>query len=319
MNIKAINTLSDNIYKSKTLQKGLKTISENSAMFVAGTTLALSSVVRPVSTLLAPKADKEDKKISCIKSISSAIAGFIFMALVSVPFAKGIKKIDTNPSKYLNNETVDFFKKEANNIQESKAYQLITQTFKLGLGFLLAYPKALFNNAVIPPLMDKVDNKKEDNLNFKGSEKIVSKALNNSNIQNIASKLKNTNFILGMIALSDIFSTAAFINITSKNKKLDDNKKKVLNYNAAISTGLCIGAGVTLDKLLDKPTEAFIKNLKKYNPESLDFAKWAQGAKIAKTSLLFGAIYYFLIPMLSTTLSSILAKNTTSPDSKNNI
>ena len=117
-----------------------------------------------------------------------------------------------------------------------------------------------------------------------------------------------------MIALGDIFSTLAFTSITSKNKNLDKHQKKVLNYNALSSTALCLLFGYSADKLSDKSMSKFIENLKSANKNSPDLIKYIEGAKIAKTSLIFGLVYYGLIPMLSTFLSSKLAT-----DNKNNI
>ena len=75
-----------NFYKSKALTKSLKFASENSAVFTAGASLAMNLTVRPIATLLTPKTDKEDKKLSFAKSLSSGICGFLFMSLVSTPF-----------------------------------------------------------------------------------------------------------------------------------------------------------------------------------------------------------------------------------------
>lgn len=326
MNVKSAN----NIYQSPLLKKGLKFASEHSAIFTTGATFALGAVARPISIMLSPSAKKEDKKISAINSISSSLAGFAFTALFALPLAYGVKKIDANPSKYLNDKTIKNLSQGAKSLQDSKSYQFLTQIFKLGLGFLLAYPKALVKNELTPRLSalsaviarrgqknnnekttkDKSDEAislKSNQQTFKGSENFISKVINNPTAQGVAKKMQNTNFITGMVCLSDIFATASFIDITNKNKKLNDREKKVLNLNSAISTGLCLTLGTAIDRAFDKPTEKFISNIKKYNPNSPDLAKYATGAKIAKTTAIFGGIYYCLIPMLSTAISSKLA------------
>ena len=309
-----------NFYNSKALTKGLKFVSENSAVFTTGASLALASVVRPISTMLAPKTDKEDKKISCIKSISSAACGFLFMTLVSTPIAKAIKNIDKNPKEYLTQDTIDNIAKNFDNIGDSKSYKLITQLFKLGLAFLLAYPKALINNAVIPPLLNKKKDKKEPSFTGK-IENVIADVVNNKGIQNFANKAKNTNYTTHLIALCDIFSTFAFMNITHKNKKLNEHQKNILNYNALISTLLCLVSGYGVDKALDKPMDKFIRRLGEANKNSPDLSKFKEGAKIVKTSLIFGIIYYSIIPLFSTFLSSKLESklNKTSPENKNNL
>ena len=47
--------------------------------------------------------------------------------------------------------------------------------------------------------------------------------------------------------------------------------------------------------------------LEKYSSEPKKLIKYIEGAKIAKTSLIFGVIYYGLIPCISTFLSSKMA------------
>ncbi|MBR2069482.1 MAG: hypothetical protein IJ877_06960 [Candidatus Gastranaerophilales bacterium] len=314
--------INSNIYNNKTLLKSLKFVSENSPVFTAGASLAFASVVRPVSTLLAPKTDKEDKKLSCVKSISSAITGFLFMSLVSAPFSKAVKNIDNNPKEFLTKETINNLSNGLDNVTGSKSYQFITQLFKLGLGFLLAYPKALTNNALIPAVMNKLSNKKDEKPSFKGKlENVIAGTINNEKVQNFANKMKDTNYTTHLIALGDVFSTLAFSVMTSKNKKLDKHQKQVLNYNAAISTALCLLGGYGIDKALDKPMTKFIENLKNANKNSPDLAKYTEGSKIVKTSLIFGVVYYCLIPLISTFLSSKIASKTneTSPLNKNNL
>lgn len=302
---------SSNFYNSKAVTNGLKFVSENSAVFTAGASLAFAAIVRPASTLLAPKTNKEDKKISFVKSISSALSGFLFMLVASTPFSKSIKNIDNNPEKFLTKETIKNLSGELGNVSSSKSYKFITQLFKLGLAFLLAYPKALVNNAIIPSVTDKIDKKNndKDNQTFKGGiDKMIAGTINNKGVQEFAKKMQNTNYTTHLIALGDIFSTFAFTTITSKNKKLNKHQKDVLNYGAIISTALCVLSGYSIDKLSDKKFQKVIENLKEANKNSPHLSKYIEGAKIVKTSLIFGLLYYGIIPLISTYLSSKLAQ-----------
>ncbi len=301
--------LSDNFYKNKTLLKGVKFASEKSAIFTSGTSLLFASTLRPLSTALTPKTPKEDKKISFIKSMSSALSGFAFMFVASNPFAKAIKSIDKNPQNYLTKETINNLSQGVDNIANSKSYKFLTQLFKLGLTFLLAYPKAIVNNAIIPKIANK-DKKENEPISFTSKlENIIAGTINNKTMQSIAKKAQNTKYTTHLIALGDIFSTFAFINTTSKNKKLNKHQKNILNYNALSSTALCLIFGYGADKLTDKSMDKFIKNIENANKNSPDIAKYAEGVKIAKSSLIFGLIYYCAIPMISTFISSKLATN----------
>lgn len=314
-----VNSIAQKVYKSQTLKKSLEFAADNSALFIAGTSLALSAVVRPLSILAAPKTDKENKQLACAKSVSSAGVGYLLMLAVSSPIARGVKRIDKNPEKYLKQKTRKLLKDEGQKLQDSKAYQLATQTFKLGLGFIIAYPKAIMTSALIPSIMKNLfDDKKvqKDNftgvsreqISFKGRlgnelSKGMGKILDTDFVIKNANKLKNTDFAMHTIALTDTISTFAFIHENNKSKKIDEKRKKVLNYNCAISTGLCVAGGYTVDKLLEKPFQRFSDNFAKANKNSPKLAKHLEGLKIVKPALIFGGIYYGIIPFVSTFLA----------------
>lgn len=316
-----VNSIAQKIYKSQTIKKGLEFAADNSALFIAGTSLALSAVVRPLSILAAPQADKENKKLACAKSVSSAAVGYLLMLGVSSPIARGVKRIDKNPEKYLKQKTRNLLKENGQKLQDSKAYQLATQTFKLGLGFLIACPKAIMTSALIPPIMKNLFNNKKQspqdikhpsnnakNIAFKGHlgeelSKGMGKIIDSDFVIKNANKLKDTDFAMHTIALTDAFSTFAFIQQNNKSKKIDDKRKKVLNYNCAISTGLCIAGGYTVDKVLEKPFKNFSDNFANANKNSPKLAKYLEGLKIVKPALIFGGIYYGIIPFISTFLA----------------
>ena len=95
----------------------------------------------------------------------------------------------------------------------------------------------------------------------------------------------------------------------NKSRKIENERKKALLYNAGISTTLSIAGGYTIDKLLDKPAEKFIEKYKKANKNDKNLAKQVQGIKIAKPFLILGTIYYILIPFISTFLAEKAEKN----------
>ncbi len=312
------------IYNNKFFKKGLEFAADNSALFIAGTSLALSAVVRPLSILAAPKADKENKKLACAKSVSSSLIGYMLMLGVSLPVARGVKRIDNQPTRYLKAKTIENLKENGKTLQESSAYQLATQMFKLGLGFIVAAPKAFLTSALIPTVMDKmfptrlkseriqkqqqVSNVSGENISFKGRAGValsegMGKVLDTSFVQKFANRFKDSNFVMHTVALTDTLATLAFIHHAGQNPDIDESRKKVLNYNAAISTGLCISGGYVLDKALDKPTQTFVKKFTEANKNSPKLHKYLEGIKIVKPALIFGAIYYGIIPFVSTFLA----------------
>ena len=299
------------LYTNKTFKKGLEFAAENGALFSAATIFGCSVGVRPLSIWMTPHVDKENKKVLCAKSIASSFAGYLMMLGISKPVANSIKKIDKNPEKYLSSKTVQNLKEESKTLQYSKAYIFATQMFKLGLGVVTAVPKALLTVAGLPVVMKKVfpqeQEKHQQNISFKGKKnglaKNIAKVINQDGMQKFSKKYKDSNFPMHIVALTDVLTTATFIHETNRSKKIEEERKKTLAYNAAISTGLSILSSYVVDKLLDKPTEKFIENFKKANKGLPNVEKQVEGIRIAKPILIMAGIYYTLIPFLSAFLS----------------
>ena len=295
------------IYNSKIIKKGLEFAADNSALFVATTSLALSTIARPLAILSTPKTDKENKKYAASKSLASSAAGYLIMLLASVPLAKSIKKIDENPSKYLKSETIKTLQAGEKTLRKSKRYNFATQLFKLGLGFVIAAPKSILTCVLIPPFMKKIfknnEPKNSKEPTFTGLTKTVGKIIDASSVKKFTEKFYNTNFEMHMMALTDALATTTFIAQTSRSKKIKDDRKKALMYNAGISTALCVAGGYLLDKITKKPTDKFIKNFKTANKNAPKLDKWVEGIRIAKPALILGGIYYIVIPVISTFLA----------------
>ncbi len=316
-----VNLFNQNIYKNKFLLKGLEIAANNGALFVAGSTLALSTVVRPLSILATPKTDKENKKFALIKSLASSAGGYLLIMAASIPVARSVKKIDKNPLKYLTPQAIKNLGKGEPNITDSKNYQFATQLFKLGLGVAMAAPKSIFTNMLISPLlvlnnkMKKKTNKKETqennnnskDLTFKGKGEPltqgIAKILNTPCIQKFAERFKDSNFAMHIMALTDTITTLTLIDLVNKNKHIDEDKKRVLNYNSAIATGLSIGCSYTVDAALDGATAKFVKKFTEANKNAPKLGKYLEGIKIAKPTLILGITYYALIPFISTFLA----------------
>jgi len=298
------------IYTSRAVKKGLEFASSNGALFGAAATVGFS-VLRPLSIMCTPKTDIENRKIASGKSITSSLVNLALMLILSVPLAKSIKKIDTNPEKYLNKETITTLKDQGKNLTDSKGYVFGTQLFKLGIASLVAIPKAVITASGMPYIVNTMSNSsnkdKDKNISFKGitdkTAKIIGNCLNNKGMKEFINKFKDSNFPMHITAITDTIATLTFMHHAKNSKKIEDNRKKTLLYNAGISTGLSIAGGYTLDKLLEKPTEKFIQKYKEINKNDKNLAKQVQGIKIAKPFLILGTIYYLLIPFISTFLA----------------
>ena len=306
----------NSIYTSRIIKRGLEFAADNGALFAAGTTLALSLGVRPLSILSAPKTDKENKKVACAKSITSSLIGYAIMLLASKPLSHAIKKIDAEPVKYLKQETVQALKNGAEELTKSKAYILATQLFKLGLGAVIAAPKAILTAIGVPVILKAIQKPEEQShkdVSFTGNPnnltKNIAKIIDKKWFQDFSLKYKDSNFPMHIMALTDALTTATFVSRVKASKQIKEERKNPLIYNSVISTGLSISAGYTLDKLLDKPADKFIEKFKEINKDSPKLDKYIEGIKIAKPILILGAVYYTLIPIVSTFLADRIKDN----------
>ena len=74
-----------------------------------------------------------------------------------------------------------------------------------------------------------------------------------------------------------------------------------------LQTGLTIPISYGIVKMLDKPTEKFISNLKAANPNDKKLHKYIEGVKIAKPALIMGILYYIFAPVVSTILADVVS------------
>lgn len=301
------------IYTNRIFKKGLEFASNKSAIFVGSVSLALSTIARPIAILSTPNTNKENKKYACIRSFASTAVGYGLMLGASLPVSNALNEIDKNKTKYLKPQTLK-------RLSTPKKYAFATQLFNLGLGFLIAIPKSILTCALIPPFMAKIFPKKENqqkNISFTGNlSKGIGKLIDTNAVQKLTEKFHNTNFEQHIMCLTDVVATGAFITQTAKNKKIEQDRKKALMYNAGISTGLCIAGSYIIDKALKKPTEKFIENFRKANKKSPKLEKYVEGIRVAKPALILGGIYYIIIPVISTFLADRFDKNKPIPDTK---
>ena len=307
-------------WNSKGVKKALTFAADKGALFAATTTLAFSSTVRPLAILAAPKTDKENKKVACAKSLASSLVEFGLTLALTMPVVGAIKKIDKNPAKYLKSNTITSLKDSASNLKESKAYNLATQMFKLGLGIAVTVPKAILTAMGMPIVMEHVYGEKSEkvknssNITFEGKNKDwlakgISKILDNKKYQNFAKKNKDSNFPMHIIAFKDMLATGLFIHEANKNKKIKDERKPAVIYNSLISTGLSITSSYIIDRLTEKPADKIVGKIKQANHTDPNLQKYLDGFKIAKPIMILASVYYLAIPFISTFLAERAEKH----------
>lgn len=318
------------VLNNKYLLKGLEKVADHSTTFIAATTLAMAVGVRPLSIALTPKVEKENKQYAIANSIASGLVKFAMVEAIALPIEKAVKNIDKNPSNYLSKETISVLKGRANNLKEAKNYKVLTQFFKLAAGFITAIPKSMITVALIPVLMkkffkqksnvqeNKYKNLKNENVSpvfrsinkevsFKGgySQTLtsgISKVMNNKNIHKLISNhnFNDVNLARNMSVATDVLLTTSAVVGTMKNKKINEERKKPLIFNNIISTAITLIAGCGIDKLAQKGSKSLIDKFSEVNKNDPKLYKYIQGINIIRPTLIFAAVYYGLLPMLTT-------------------
>ena len=137
----------------------------------------------------------------------------------------------------------------------------------------------------------------------------VSSVVNDKTIQNLATKLKNTNYKQNMMFLSDIILTSAFVRKTSKNNNIEEKRKKPLILNSILSTAFSMISTLTVDKLIDNKYQDFVQKFVKENAQDAKLNKYLEGLDVIKTTLIISSMYYIVIPIISTFLSGKISKS----------
>lgn len=127
----------------------------------------------------------------------------------------------------------------------------------------------------------------------------MGKIIDNPQVQNFTEKFHNTNIATHMFAATGVLLSSFFILSTAKSKKIEEERKKPLMMNTAISCAIATVGGYTIDKLLDKPIQKYVDKFKNANINDPKLHKYMSGIKIAKSALIFGMLYRFVIPVVS--------------------
>lgn len=351
-NITNNNSNFKGIWNNKAVLKGLETISDHGTTFVAATTLAMAVGARPLAIALTPNVKKENKQYAATNSIASGLIKFGMVEAIAIPVENAIKKIDKSPEKFLKPETIRNLQGSAKSLAESKSYKFGTQFLKQSTNFITAIPKAMLTVALIPVIMNKFFGRKKEeqkeNKNtsdfiynkynpvfsddfqsskagspsFKGlitdkTAKGIGKLINTNTFQTAAKKFspKDADIARNMSMATDLLLTASFIHRTTKNDKIEKERKNVLIYNNVISTGITLLGGVAIDNFIKKNTESFIKKFSEINKNDPKLNKYIEGINILRPTMIFAVLYYGILPIFSTYISdkidNIAQKKTT--------
>ena len=136
-----------------------------------------------------------------------------------------------------------------------------------------------------------------------GLAKGMGKIMDTQTIQKFADKFHNTNIATHIFSATGILLSSFFILSTARNKKIEEERKKPLMVNTAISCAIATAGGYTIDKALNEPIKRFIQKFKAINANSPKLHKYETGIRIAKSALIFGMLYRFVVPIISMVLA----------------
>ena len=128
----------------------------------------------------------------------------------------------------------------------------------------------------------------------------MGKVLNTESVIKFSEKFHNTNIADYVFKASGILLSSFVMFKTLTSDKIEEKRKKPLALNTGLSCAVATVGGLTVDKLLDKPVEKFIKKFVVSNPTVKNMDKLVDGIKVAKSAILFGTIYRFIVPVLAT-------------------
>ena len=149
---KISQSISGCINNHKEVQKVLKGIGENPAMFSAVASFGLASVIRPALLDKLPFKNDKDRKCSKASAISSGISDLVTTAAIFIPLNKGIEKA----GEALLNSKGTFYSGNKDAVMQFNS--ITNRGFKL----LFLVPIALARMSMIKPLMKKMSEKQEN-------------------------------------------------------------------------------------------------------------------------------------------------------------
>lgn len=164
--------------------------------------------------------------------------------------------------------------------------------------FKSAQPKAQGNISFKGNPVTKIYDKGIDKL-----AKFFGKVLDNKKVQNLAEKAKDMSIENHVMAASGTIVSSFYVINTLKSKKIEEDRKGPLIYNSVISWALATSGGYSIDKVLNKHINKFVDNYKKVNANEKNLDKQLRGIKIMKSALVFGMMYRWITPWISTILA----------------
>ena len=139
----------------------------------------------------------------------------------------------------------------------------------------------------------------------------LGKIMDTKTVHKYAEKFKDVNVAKHVFPATGILLSTFLMLSIANNKKIEEKRKKPLIVNTGISCALSTLGGYTIDSMLDKPIDAFKDKFIKLNANDPKLHKYVGGIKIAKSALVFGLLYRFVVPVVSMFLAEKVVEKPT--------
>lgn len=83
------------------VNRGLKLVKDNEALFENIITIFLAGLLKPICVLAMPGAEEKDKQTAATKNFVAAVTGFVLSSIILTPISKGVKEVTKNLPKYI--------------------------------------------------------------------------------------------------------------------------------------------------------------------------------------------------------------------------
>jgi hypothetical protein len=155
-------------YTANWLKKFFSQAVTNQNVFQALFALGLTCILRPAAIMALPgqKKNKDDKKYASAHSIASGVIGYVICLIISSPIAKAVKKIGSDPAKYLSEKAKYLGDFKSEKFSSKSAFKAAQTMINMGHEMFIAPGRAIITVALIPPVlkyvfgMEKGGNKK---------------------------------------------------------------------------------------------------------------------------------------------------------------
>lgn len=161
--VAAAKTLGEKILSSKSFGSILEYAEAHPVSCQALFSLVLAGMLRPLTIISLPgKSEKEkaDKRNAAAHSVASGVIGFISATIVMSPFDAAMKRVKSDPAKYLGKagKIAEGYLGDlkAKGLTKTQKFKNVETLMKMGPDVIIGIPRSILTIALIPPILKYV-------------------------------------------------------------------------------------------------------------------------------------------------------------------